>query len=56
MPMGTPPEACLDTLRLRLEIEPFNAIATAIFVLALVHTFAAARFAALAHRVQHRAR
>ena len=44
----------LDTLRLRLEIEPFNGIATAIFLLAVVHTFAAARFTQLAHRVQHR--
>jgi hypothetical protein len=37
----------------RIHIEPFNAVATAIFLLAIVHTFAAARFAALAHRVQH---
>lgn len=36
------------------ELEPFNALATGIFVLAILHTFAAARFAALAHRVQHR--
>lgn len=33
---------------------PFNAIATGIFLVAILHTFAAARFAALAHRVQHR--
>jgi hypothetical protein len=38
----------------RAELEPFNAIATGIFILAILHTFAAARFAALAHRVQHR--
>ena len=38
----------------RVEIEPFNAIATGIFFLAILHTFAAARFAALAHRIQHR--
>jgi hypothetical protein len=38
----------------RLQAEPFNAIATGIFLLAILHTFAAARFAALAHRVQHR--
>ena len=38
----------------RVQIEPFNAIATGIFVLAIVHTFAAARFAALAHDVQER--
>ncbi|MCC6162048.1 MAG: putative Na+/H+ antiporter [Acidobacteria bacterium] len=37
-----------------MAIEPFNAVATGIFVLAILHTFAAARFARLAHRVQHR--
>jgi hypothetical protein len=41
-------------LSARAELEPFNAIATGIFILAILHTFAAARFAALAHRVQHR--
>ena len=41
-------------LAMRVQIDPFNAVATAIFVLAIVHTFAAARFAALAHGVQHR--
>ena len=44
----------LDLLVARVEAEPFNAIATGIFLLAILHTFAAARFAALAHRVQHR--
>jgi hypothetical protein len=43
-----------QTLATRVQIEPFNAIATGIFLLAIVHTFAAARFAAWAHRVQHR--
>lgn len=37
----------------RAHIEPFNLVATGIFLLAVLHTFAAARFAALAHRVQH---
>jgi hypothetical protein len=41
-------------LAMRVQIEPFNAIATGVFLLAILHTFAAARFAALAHRVQHR--
>src|SRR5215204_3739452 len=41
-------------LAMRVQIEPFNAIATGVFVLAIFHTFAAARFARLAHRVQHR--
>jgi hypothetical protein len=38
----------------RIEIEPFNAVATGIFALAILHTFASARFTALAHRTQHR--
>ena len=42
------------TLVGRAEIEPFNAIATGIFFLAILHTFSAPRFTALAHRVQHR--
>ncbi len=43
----------LQILQSRVEIEPFNAIATAIFLLAILHTFAAARFERLAHRIQH---
>lgn len=41
-------------LAMRVQIEPFNAIATGVLFLAILHTFAAARFARLAHRVQHR--
>ena len=41
-------------LAMRIQLEPFNALATGVFVLAIVHTFAAARFTALAQRVQHR--
>ena len=41
-------------LATRVQIEPFNAVATGVFVLAILHTFAAARFARLAHRAQHR--
>ena len=44
----------LDTLSLRVAQDPFNAVATAVFVLAILHTFAAARVLALAHHVQHR--
>jgi hypothetical protein len=43
-----------EALSTRADFEPFNAIATAIFLLAILHTFATARFAALAHGVQHR--
>ena len=42
------------TLAARIEIEPFNAIAAGIFLLAILHTFGTARLAGLAHRVQHR--
>jgi hypothetical protein len=47
------PEGVLTTLSTRVDIDPFNAVATGIFLLAIVHTFVAPRFAALAHRVQH---
>jgi Putative Na+/H+ antiporter len=43
----------LHLLLERVRIEPFNAIATAIFVLAIAHTFATARFTKRAHYVQH---
>ena len=50
-----PPAATItDTLWARATLEPFNVIATAIFLLAILHTFAAARFARLAHNVQRR--
>ena len=38
----------------RLHLEPFNGIATAIFLLAILHTFAAARFTQLSHVIQRR--
>ena len=44
----------LDTLAARVDADPFNAVVTGIFVLAILHTFGAARFSALAHDVQHR--
>ena len=47
-------QSIVDTLRQRAEIEPFNLVATGIFLLAIVHTFAAARFTDLSHRIQHR--
>jgi hypothetical protein len=42
-----------DTLAARAALEPFNLIVTGIFVLAILHTFSAARFARLAHAIQH---
>jgi Putative Na+/H+ antiporter len=49
-----PDQSLAANLAMRVQIEPFNAIATGIFVLAIMHTFAAARFTELAHRVQRR--
>jgi hypothetical protein len=46
--------AILAVLVERMRLEPFNAVATALFFLAIVHTFMTARFTALAHDVQHR--
>ena len=43
-----------DVLAARVEADPFNAIATAIFLLAVVHTFFAVRFTDAARRLQHR--
>jgi hypothetical protein len=48
-----PGASLAEVLAARVEAEPFNAIATGIFALAILHTFAVARFSALAHRVQH---
>jgi len=53
-----PPAAAsglLQTLSDRVAQDPFNLVATGIFALAIVHTFLAPRFLALAHDVQHRA-
>jgi hypothetical protein len=47
-------QGLLDVLAARIAYDPFSLVATGIFVLAIVHTFAAARFMALAHHVQHR--
>lgn len=46
------------TLGNRVAFEPFNAVATGVFALAVVHTFAAAKFTERAHHVQraHEAR
>ncbi len=57
-PLETYPSAADQSLAAelaaRVHLEPFNALATGVFLLAILHTFAAARFALLAHRVQHR--
>jgi hypothetical protein len=49
-----PDDSFLATLSDRIAIDPFNAVASGIFLLAILHTFAAARFARWSHRIQHR--
>jgi len=51
-----PPSAdgILATLAARVAADPFNLAVTAIFAIAILHTFAAARFTRLAHALQHR--
>ncbi len=45
-----------ETLKIRVEDEPFNLIATIIFFLAIVHTFLTARFRHAAHEVEKKHR
>jgi len=52
-----PPSAGADLLQVltgRIAAEPFNLVATAIFALAILHTFAVKRFQRWAHHVQDR--
>jgi hypothetical protein len=51
---AVPQQPLLDILQSRVDLEPFNLVATAIFFLAVVHTFVAGWFTAAAHAVQHR--
>jgi hypothetical protein len=50
---SVPGQSLFNVLAARLEVEPFNLVAALIFLFAILHTFAAARFTALAHRLQH---
>jgi hypothetical protein len=49
-----PGQPLLDILRSRIESDPINAIATVIFLLAVIHTFLASRFTEASHRAQAR--
>ena len=51
MPLGA---SLVDVLIARVQQAPFNAVATGIFALAVLHTFAANWFRALSHDVQER--
>ena len=44
----------LSVLAARIEADPLNAVATVLFLLAVLHTFVAARFIEASHQVQHR--
>jgi hypothetical protein len=46
-------EGIWPTLRNRVSEEPFNFVATLIFLLAVIHTFLTSRFMAIAHRLEH---
>ena len=48
------PDGLLATLQARAAFDPFNLVVTGIFLIAILHTFAAARFTRLAHAYQHR--
>ena len=52
---GTSPNASLgEALAHRIHVEPFNLVASAIFLMAIIHTFMAPMFLRLAHRFEHR--
>ena len=48
-----PGQPLLDVLQARISIDPINGIATAIFLMAVIHTFFASWFRNAAHRMQH---
>jgi hypothetical protein len=48
-----PQDALFSTFASRVRAEPFNAVATLIFFLAIVHTFLAPRFLRKAHEFEH---
>src|SRR5437016_4122036 len=47
-----PGSTLLEALKLRATAEPFNLVATLIFLLAIVHTFLAPSFLRMAHRLE----
>src|SRR5262245_50649166 len=51
---AAPSASLVEVLAARVRLAPFNLVATGIFVLAVVHTFVAVRFRALAHDLQER--
>ena len=49
-----PGQSLLEIIRSRMELDPINAVASLIFLAAILHTFVASRFTAASHRLQHR--
>ena len=47
-----PEKGLMETLIGRVQAEPFNAVATGIFVLAIIHTFLASKFRHMAHEIE----
>ena len=43
-----------EVIKVRVSAEPFNLVATLLFLLAIVHTFLTSRFLAISHRWAHR--
>jgi hypothetical protein len=55
-PLETYPQSdggIMEILTARAKAEPFNVAATVIFLLAILHTFAASSFTKLSHRLEH---
>ncbi len=55
-PIETYPSAeggIIETLKTRATLEPFNVAASLIFLLAILHTFAASSFTKLSHKLEH---
>ena len=55
-PLETYPKVeggAMDIIKARAAAEPFNVAATVIFILAILHTFAASSFLKLAHKFEH---
>jgi hypothetical protein len=48
-----PDASLVELLAARIDAFPFNAVATSLFFLAVLHTFVAHRFAMISHHVQH---
>jgi hypothetical protein len=55
-PLETYPQTdggIVETLKKRAQADPFNVAASVIFLLAILHTFAASSFTKLSHKIEH---